>query len=248
MDVVYTLNDESRCNDLELKYSLRSLSRLTDIDKVWIIGKKPKWIQNCEFIPAQDPYLANKDANLISKLLLACNEEKVAEQFLWFSDDQVLLKEVSIRDFLRPIIDNTYLDKIAVASRLNRWQQRLQRTVKLLKSKGLQHDCYESHSPYLIYKCEYPRIMLSYDYGCDIGYCSNTLYFNTRREVFPDTPIANINDYHKVLKVETEAPSFEFIHDLAIDKTFLNYSDAAINENLFLYLESLYPFKSKYEQ
>jgi hypothetical protein len=90
--------------------------------------------------------------------------------------------------------------------------------------------------------------MLSYDYGCDIGYCSNTLYFNTRREVFPDTPIANINDYHKVLKVETEAPSFEFIHDLAIDKTFLNYSDAAINENLFLYLESLYPFKSKYEQ
>jgi len=241
VDVVYTLGVESKFDNQELRYSLRSLQYFKDLGLVYIIGHSPGWVENFIHIPCQDPYLCNKDANLISKLILGCCSKILSDKFLWFSDDQILLKECSSNDFLVPIIDNSHLIRNPTKPK-NRWVMRLERTVAVLKERGHRWDCYESHTPYLIDKELYPKTLFQYDYGSDIGYCGNTLYFNSLnikgKETAKDQIGLLLEPVHHVEKIE----------EICKNKMFLNYQDKAINENLLLYLQKKFPNKSQYEQ
>jgi hypothetical protein len=248
IDVVYTLGTESKCEDLELRYSLRSLSLFKDLGKVFIVGHLPKWIKRDTVIhiPAFDPYLANKDANLISKLILACFDERLSEDFLWFSDDQVLLRECDVNLFQTPLIDNIHLRRLIVpGARLNRWLTRLKRSKEILIERGYKYDCYESHTPYLLNKKLYPKILLSYDYGSAEGYLGNTLYFNTLFDTLDMSGIENTEQ--RLMKLEVEHSSVQEIELKRNSKFFLNYTDRAINKNLFVFLETLFPETSIFE-
>ena len=96
IDVVYKLGIGSKFNNKELKYSLRSLKNFKNLGTIYIVGEKPHWIDKdiVVHIPASDPYAVNKDANLIQKLMLACNDFNLSEYFLNFSDDQLILKPI----------------------------------------------------------------------------------------------------------------------------------------------------------
>lgn len=241
IDIVYTLGNESKWDDNELRYSLRSLEKNFKIlGKIYLVGHKPNWVQNIIHIQAGDPYLANKDANLISKIILACNNKELSDEFLFFSDDQIYLKEIYYEDVKTPIIDNSYLIN-DTTKRLNRWNLRLKRTIDKLKEQNLTWDCFEAHIPYLINKELYPKIMLNYNYGEDIGYCVNTIYFNAINSIRRE------NHSNEIIRINAEFNSIEVIESLCKDKTYLNYADKAINKDFKLYLQQKFPVKSKYE-
>lgn len=242
IDVVYKLGSGSNFHNVELRYSLRSLSNFKDLGKVYIVGFRPNWIKLDEIvhIDAEDPYLSNKDGNLINKLILACTDQNLSEEFINISDDQLFMKSCGYGDIAIPMFDNK-LKEFKPGERIGRWQERLQRTIDELKIKGYKTNCYETHIPCLLNKKQFPKTVFRYDYGAHKGLCGNTLYYNTinsiSKEIEKDTLVRIVDPIKDRLSLET----------MCEGKMFLNYAERAINDNLLLYLQSKFSEKSKYE-
>lgn len=240
LDVVYKLGNGSRWNNAELRYSLRSLCNFKSLRNVFIVGDLPDWIdlKNTIYIQASDPCPNNKDFNLINKLILATIDDRLSEEFVNMSDDQVFLKECSYEDLKIPFINNEF-SKFPPGVRLNRWQQRLDRTLNLLKENNQTFDCFEAHLPYLLNKKLFAKTIYQYDYT--VGLCGNTLYYNTLKikgkQVEKDT----------VVRLVEAIEDRNVLDNLCNGKSFLNYTDKGINNNLLLYLAKQFPVKSKYE-
>ena len=239
IDVVYKLGSGSKSDDKELRYSLRSLSNFKDLGKVFVVGFKPRWLQNVIHIPAEDLHPANKDCNLINKLVLACHHPELSDMFLNMSDDQLFLNNVETSDFLKPYYDNSLL--ISPTDRVKRWRRRLHNTIGVLKEKKLPQNCYETHIPVRLSKKTFPEIMKEFNYSDVPGLCGNTLYFNS---IF----IEGVElDKNLAIKIEEAQTTVEAIEKMCAWKTHLNYSEAATNSQLFDFLEKKFPIQSKYE-
>ncbi len=85
IDVVIPLGHGSIYNNWELRYALRSLSANFPHRNVYIVGIKPKWIQNIIHIPFVDGGL--KNYNLALKVLAACRLQELSDTFLYMHDD-----------------------------------------------------------------------------------------------------------------------------------------------------------------
>lgn len=242
IDVVYKLGSGSTFNNAELRYSLRSLQNFIPLRNVYIVGFLPDFIQNVIHIKAEDPYKQNKDGNLISKLILATLDQNLSEEFVNMSDDQMFLQKCDYDEIKVPYINNKHFVDLSKGAKPNRWQIRLNRTVDKLKEKRLPHDCFEAHVPYLLNKINYANTLFMYDYGMDRGYVGNSLYYNTLlikgRELESNTLVRLIESIEDRNVLES----------VCNGKKYLNYTDAAINDNLFLYLQKTFPVKSKYEK
>ena len=93
MDAVYMNGSESKLDDWELRYSLRSLEKnYKNLERVWIIGHLPKWAKAVTHIDQGDPYRKNKDANLIAKIVRLGYESSLSEKFIMMSDDHYFLQ------------------------------------------------------------------------------------------------------------------------------------------------------------
>jgi len=240
IDVVYKLGSGSKWENRELRYSLRSLSYFKDLGKVYVVGYRPDWIKNITHIPASDPHLSNKDCNLINKIILASQDPYISQQFLNFSDDQVLLKECSVEDFITPYYDNSLIQFLP-NQQLNRWKTRLKNTIRALQEKGFSANCYESHIPILIDKNSYTRAVFQYNYPEGQGMCGNTLYINTTGKRGDPLP----KDY--AVRFEGNCPELSVLESMCEGKLHLNYAEATTNENLFVFLQSKFGIKSIYE-
>lgn len=241
IDVVYKLGTGSKFNDIELRYSLRSLKNFLPLGKVFITGHCPEWVnkENIIHILATDPYTQNKDGNLINKLILTSQHPDITDSFLNISDDQLFLQECNYEEISIPYINNKHLIVIS-NERIARWQTRLLRTVDKLKNLYLPSECFESHLPCLLKK-DFASVLFRYDYGFDRGYCGNTLYYNTLRikgkELEENTLVRLIEP---IINKDT-------LEKMCENKRYLNMTDKAVNDNLLLYLQKLFPEKSKYE-
>lgn len=88
MDVVYYVRPGEK--NEELRYSLRSLANLKH-DRVWVVGDKPSWVTNVEYIPGNGE--RTPQANAARNLTLAC-EAMDAERFYVFNDDFYVMRPV----------------------------------------------------------------------------------------------------------------------------------------------------------
>jgi len=238
MDVVYTLSSASAWNDNELRFSLRSIcDNLKDLNQVWIIGHKPKWLTNVRHIPFPDCYKGNKDANLIQKLIRVCQEPDLSDQYVFNSDDQYLLQPVHSRELKNWCLGNMMTQTV---DRPNRWHQRLLGLRDKLAEKGFPAFNYEAHIPYIHDKRQYPKALLQFDYGAGVGYTVNTPYFNV------------INDRHHVIEPYVRCRLTQPMDQTKIEqemdeKLILNHNDPALNANLKQILKEKFPHPSPFE-
>lgn len=241
IDVVYKLGYNCEWGDFEeLRYSLRSLEKnFKDLGKVYVVGYRPRWLHNIIHIHALDPYKTNKDGNLVNKLILASVHKEITPQFINISDDQYFLSPTTVEEMKYPIIDNSHIQFIPNAP-LNRWQQRLKRTISVLKERGFTHDCYEAHTPYLIDSSNYMSTLMQYDYGVDLGYCGNTLYFNTLKK--PGRVITK-RDLARI----TSSFDYDILQSKLIGVKFLNHTNKGLNDSLKKILKEKFPEPSKFE-
>lgn len=245
VDVVYKLGIGSRFNDAELRYSLRSLKNFLPLRNVYLVGHRPNWVTNVIHIPAIDAYKNNKDGNLISKLILATVDKDLSAEFLNMSDDQLFLKSCSYEDIKVPYIDNIHIQFVE-GKRLNRWEQRLRNSIVALQQDGLPTNCFEAHIPTLLGKKNYASILFRYPYGEDRGMVGNTLYFNTLKtqgKEGVEQVLARVIE--KTIQEREDVR--EVLRQLCKDKMFLNYSQGVEGEQMFGFLQELFPEKSKYE-
>ena len=95
MDIVIPYGGDGE----SIKYALRSIEKNFDYGNIFIVTDKPCHHlnhKNLFFINKGDKHMSNKDANLFDKVIAAC-ENGVGEDFVFWSDDQAILRHHNIQ-------------------------------------------------------------------------------------------------------------------------------------------------------
>ena len=235
-DIVIPLSRGSVCGNFELRMALRSIARyVANAGTVWLIAEEmPAWCRNLRFIRQGDPYRANKDANLFAKILRVCREPELTREFLFWSDDQVVLRPLP-PDGIPPV----YNRRGPAAFRGSGcWHARMRNTFAFLAARGIKLDWnWDSHVPQRFDKKLFAELIAPTGYAAPPGFCINTLYFGLRR--FP----AVLPQELVKVTCESDRP----VTALNSRKLFLGYNDNALRSGLAQVLEKMFPAPCRYE-
>ncbi len=248
VDVVYTLSNESRWGDNELRYSLRSLEKYCkNLGRVFVVGHKPGWLTGVLHIPHDDwkkghpEYkkrkgdVGHKDGNIIRKVLRAC-ETDLTERFLFASDDQVFLTPVNACT-----LPARHTGKLRPTKQRGVWRRRVDHTREYLESKGIEGYAFDSHVITPHTKAEFVAAVKASDYDRGQGYTINTLTQNQN----PKIAVAPLGH----MKAGFDRPlTAEQVSAAVKGKTYLGYSNGGLGEGLKTVLAELFPEPSRYEK
>lgn len=229
-DIVIPLGARSYDNYRELRYCLRSLQKhLKGISQVFIIGHKPDWITDVIHIPCEDdPRSRFKERNICNKMLAACRDERVSNDFLMVHDDHYLLQDFEAGSF-------PYVHHGMLTPGPGQYGETKRNTMALLSD--VPND-YDSHCPILFNKERFVNAMSKADWSKWYGYLVKTLYcvYNgIRAEYYPDLKIRYM-------------PTVEAIREAIKGRRWFSTGDRVFNNSAMKeVMEKLYPQKSKYE-
>lgn len=100
MDLLYIVGGGSKHDNKELRYSLRSIEKnCTGYERVFVVGQKPEWLTNVEFYPCDDPYNCTHK-NMMHKILYACHNTDISENFVMQGDDHFYVRKYDFRDIM----------------------------------------------------------------------------------------------------------------------------------------------------
>jgi len=183
LDLVIPLSNASSWHNNELRFVLRSYEKnFANLGNVYIVGpklwinKRSPWLTNVILIDYDDPFVRNKDGNMIRKVIKVINDfPGLSDPFIRGTDDQFLLKPV---EEFPPMYTWDFKDKDkGFWNKGGRWRSRAKRTARILAIRGKTTYNYDGHFPVEVHK-DFKRVMESYPYTKSIGFIINTLYFN----------------------------------------------------------------------
>jgi len=241
-DVVYVLGTGSHWNDNELRFSLRSLaSNLNGIRNVFVVGAKPKFLQNIIHIQANDEFepAKNADGNIILKVLKACADERLSDNFLFINDDHLILDPIEILE-VPQFHKGDMKDYDRDFWKLNFWRERLKRTMHILYDRGLTTFNFDCHTPMLINKIRFVEIMNSFNYGADIGLTMKSLYGNSENS---NSIVQLTNEKQTIFKNYT----LQELNERLSACRFMSFNDQGLNNSLIYWLWSKFPNQTEYE-
>lgn len=158
MDFVYIVKEDE--NNEDLKYSLRSIAKYYPENKVWIVGYKPSWVKNVEYLPVKQS--KDKWKNSMTNILTACKCKDISDDFILMNDDFFMIKP------LIPIemIANTTLGLLSSTINKNKelkspWYDAFQQVYDLLKDLNIPEPYYdfEAHLPLQINKKKFIKVI-----------------------------------------------------------------------------------------
>lgn len=228
MDSVYIIGQGSRWDDNELRYSIRSLVKhFKGLDKIFIVGHKPKWITNVYHIPAEDKDGTQyKEQNICNKIKAACHVNIVSEDFVLINDDHFFLQDTGN---LPNYYDGTIADRLK--RNKNSYHISLTNTERALSQVDLPTKYFDIHCPIVCNKKDFLKSMWGYDWDIKRGYCVKTLHLNTMQEM--GIPAKDF----KVTRAQ----------DIDLTRPYFSISDDLISPVFERFMETLYQDKSKYE-
>ena len=150
VDILIPIGTGSKNNNAELRLALRSIAKHTDVNRVFIITTAEiPWLQNVNIVKVGDPYTNNKDKNLINKVIKTLQQNPDIDDFVFWSDDQVITKDIKLAD-LPKVYNNRSLDFFNGLEKKSKWQRRLMDTLSILKLIKYDVSCnWEAHVPEL---------------------------------------------------------------------------------------------------
>lgn len=184
MDVVYLVSPDLHHEHIELRYSIRSLVKhLIGLNRIFIVGHCPAFLKDVIHIPVGDPHKHNAARNIYEKILAACNDERVSEDFFCISDDHILNRRYSIDSF--PVYyDEVYHTLPLLNARIgtkNDYKPYVESTIKALEARGFPLVNYNVHTPMIYSKTVFKTFMSDYDWNTRKGYITKSLYANSLR-------------------------------------------------------------------
>ncbi|AYQ98492.1 hypothetical protein SEA_REPTAR3000_6 [Mycobacterium phage Reptar3000] len=143
MDVIYPVRPGD--NNEELRYSLRSLAENFPHDRVVIVGSKPRWVRNVEFI---DGNRGNPHANVYNNIRAAVERDDLSDRVVIFNDDFFVTEPVDAA----PLAYRCTLAEHIKLPRVQRargwWLDSLMLTRTCLQAHGIADPIsYELHIP-----------------------------------------------------------------------------------------------------
>lgn len=234
MDLVVPLG-KSKTDYLDLRYALRSIEKFTTIDKVYLIGEKPSWIQNIIHYGYPDiKGEAWKERSIYQKTALACQIPEVSDNFLFSNDDIVLLKEIDVENYPYYSKGTCYQSMLKNKST---YRATMNHTRKVLAELGLEDFNADGHCPIIFNKEKFLTSFTDRMWDIPYGYGMKTIYCaKNNKELIP---MADKKFSSKITKEDVKLYSQ--------DRHVISFTDAALKTGVREYLEELLPNKSKYE-
>lgn len=237
IDVVYPLGTGSRWSDNELRYSLRSLEKnFPELGRVFIVGRKPAWLTGVEHIPFPDKYRGNKDANLITKVLAAC-EAGISKEFIRLSDDELFPLPTRYREMVA--LHWGDLKEKSDAFFASTWKSHLRNTRNRMASLGLSTFHFDTHTPNAYDREKFKAVMADHPWE-KVPMTINTLYYNATQATGRPANSETVS-FHRAEK------NIGKIRQRLGRAKYLNYNDAGLTLAMKTMLEELFPEPSKYE-
>lgn len=141
----------------ELYYSLNSLKNLSNTGEVFLIGYKPKWVDEVikvNHIPFPDAH--RKGLNTSFKLHKAC---ELLDEFIWFNDDMYLLDKIDKIPYFKLGSLKDYLDNMVIKTS-NHYK-----SIKAVYDLYPEADCFDTHTPILYNSKKLLKIFDKYPIG-----------------------------------------------------------------------------------
>lgn len=239
MDIVYVTS--SGTNE-DLRYSIRSMFKHLDkIDKIFIVGSLPAFLKDVIHITAEDIHGHNIARNIYEKILAACNDDRVSDNFFYSSDDHFLRADYCTACF--PNYTNARFKTLQAHHQQlinkNTYKPFCAATIKVLEEKGLPTINYNVHTPIIYNKEKFKEVMHGYDWNCRVGFVAKSLYGNTLR--LPGTETTD-------LKIYTPKSTTNAVY-LSLGKhPFFSINEHAMNEPMMNVLQEIYPEVSPVEK
>jgi len=241
IDLVIPLGWGSIWNNQEIKYSLRSFERhLSGIGNVFIvtdISGLPKFLTNVIHLPCPDD--TNLPAiNTFKKILKACKDKRVSENFLLSNDDFMLNKDYQAESFpyyhrgqiLRGYDPQKTKSSFYVVSR--------RITSNVLQNKGLSTLHYGVHCPFLINKTKFLQLEKQFRWERSKGYLTRCIYGNVFQVGGEQT---------KDIKINKKLPAWK-IKRITAELDFYSVGERATGPELYKFFEQRYPKPSQWEK
>lgn len=229
--IIFPLGNGSRWNDTELRYSLRGIEQhLSNYGEVFVIGERPSFLSNnIIHIPATDgDKTYNKERNIYTKIMAACNDPRVSDDFLFMNDDHFLLSNYRADQF--PYYFDGMLGDV---SSVSDYRYTLHNTKSVL---GVDVPCFDVHTP-IVYNKRLFQLLSCYDWSVKFGYCIKTAY--CARAGVAGKP-------YQDLKIKDPLTTDQ-IKELIKGRDCFSVDNQAREGGLLQVLNELYPTKSRYE-
>lgn len=241
IDLVYILGTGSKWKDNEIRFSLRSVEKnLLGVRKIFVIGEKPSFFTD-KVIHIQYPdFLSsdNADGNMTLKILRACEEKGLSDDFLFMNDDFIVNKRM-IASEIPWMHKGNFNTRPAFFWTQKLYRFRLKKTFDILREKGYTTLQYDYHAPMLMNKKHFPEVMSEFDFQSDIGYTFRSLYGNVMQ--LPAEPVNGRKiTVYKSYSLKELRPKLE-------NALFVGYNDKGLNPSFKWWLTENFPEKSKYE-
>lgn len=239
IDVVYTLGTGSKWHNNEIRYSLRSIEKhLKNIRNVYIIGAKPDFLKNIIHIPAQDNFHPSR--NIMEKLLIACRQNEITEDFIFFNDDFFLLNDIDALNY--PYYHDGDIARNLEPKSKQWYQDYIRETLSALNNANLPTTHFDIHTPIIYNKFFFPKAMQQFDWKQKL--IVKSMYCNSLKiqgQLLTDCKIMGWKTKEVVADMIKNRHVFS-IGDLCLSDVY-----PARRSPVKTLLEKLFPNKSKYE-
>ena len=234
MDLLYILGSGTVWDNNEIRFSLRSAEKnIKDLEKVFIVGEKPDWLQNIEHLPLADLYKI-KWRNAYAKVSRACMSPFLSADFLLMNDDFFILKPITGADY--PFYFSSILTKNASYYK-TKFLTTPQQTATLLPLHVKDVRNFAVHRPVRFNKQKYldmPRFDLAMT-----GFSPRSFYCN-----FYGVPGVQCAD--KTLSPLMTEKDFD---RACADRTDISVFSATARSPIFQnWIQKMFPEPSKYEK
>lgn len=139
-------------DNLELRYSLRSLANMPH-GKVFIYTSKPiKWLSNEVIQVPAEILSSNKFCRVNKKIELACRNEQISENFVLMNDDFFILKPIKTLPYYADANKPTLAARSEGSNPL--YGQQLKEAESCLMAAGKPCTNFEMHMPLVVNKAK----------------------------------------------------------------------------------------------
>ena len=214
MDALYPLGGTQDFGYLELLFSLRGLEKFADVDKVYVIGDNPGFLnpKTTKWFPFEED--GTKDYRIAKKIEFACGTD-ISDNFLFCNDDHF---------FMKPIGEIPYYQKgdLGVPQPRALYDSYLNQTKQLLQNHGKATKHFDVHCPIIYNKKKFME--LAPLWSKERNYVVKSVYCNwhgIEGTHYRDHKLKKLSDSHDLNRI-TENEVFS-VYDCALVRGVLQY-------------------------
>lgn len=160
IDFVYPLGRGSRCGNLELRYSIRSVEKYAPMARKVAIAtwdKLPAFIDPGSVLQLKvsDMYGHQRTLNTLRKALAACSDDRLTPDIVWMNDDIILtMPHPEFPHAVKGVLGPSHSKKSGD------YFTACQHSVRYLKSKGIAEPRnFAAHRPLLLNRARFVELL-----------------------------------------------------------------------------------------